>query len=59
MAAQLKGTNGFAGAIGEVVDRAGENLLAGAALAGDQNVDFGPGDAPRVVHQFAHSARND
>ena len=56
---QLKGTNGFCGAVGEVVDRAGEDLLAGAALAGDEDVDVGPGDLAGELHQFAHVAGND
>ena len=41
----VEGDEGFLGAVGEVVDRAGEDFLAGAALAGDEDVDFGPGDA--------------
>ena len=56
MAVQLKGTKGFLGAVGEVVDRAGEDFLAGAALAGDQDVDVGPGDLAGEGHQFAHVA---
>ena len=32
----------FLRAVGEVVDRAGDDLLAGAALAGDEDVDLIP-----------------
>ena len=46
----------LAAAVGEVVDGAGENFLPGAALAGDEDVDFRFGDAPGVVHQLAHVA---
>ena len=54
MAVQLKGTNGLCGAVGEVVDGAGEDFLAGAALAGDQHVDVRASDLAGGVHQLAH-----
>ena len=59
MAEQLKGTKGLLGAAGEFVDGAGEDLLAGAALAGDEDVDVGLGDLAGEVHQLAHVARDE
>ena len=55
---QLKGMNGLA-AGGEGVDRAGEDFLAGAALAGDEDVDVGRPDPPREADQLAHVAGDD
>ena len=55
----VEGDERFLGAVGEVVDGAGEDFLAGAALAGDEDVDFGPGDLAGELHQFAHVAGND
>ena len=49
----------FLGAIGEVVDRAGEDFLAGTALAGDEDVDVGPRDALGEGHLLTHVTRND
>ena len=59
MAVQLNGTNGFCGAVGERVDRARQDFLAGAAFAGDENADVGDRDAPGDGHQLAHLAGHD
>ena len=52
----VEGDEGLLRAVREFVDGAGEDLLAGAALAGDQDVDVGLGDLASVVHQLAHVA---
>src|SRR5947209_2400462 len=44
---------------GEAMNRARENLLARAALAGDQHADGRGGDAPRERHQLAHVSADD
>src|SRR5207249_1558308 len=54
-----EGDERFLCAVGEVVDGACEDLLPGAALAGDQHVDGGAGDAARVRHLLAHMAGDD
>ena len=51
IAAQLIARNGFVGAGGVLVDRAGDEFLAGAALAEDQHRHVLRGDAAdRLVH---------
>ena len=55
----IEGDEGLPGAIGEVVDGAGENLLAGAAVAGDEDIDVGGSDAAGEGHQLAHVAGDD
>ena len=42
------------GAVGKLMDGARENLLAGAAFPGDENVDFRTRDSTCVLHQLAH-----
>src|SRR5262249_9504240 len=44
------------GAVGEVVDGAREDLLAGAALAGAEDADVRARDALSIEHQLAHMA---
>ena len=46
-APQLTGRNGFLAAAAQAVDRLGDQLLAGAALAADQ--DAGVGGATRPI----------
>ena len=52
----VEGDERLLGAVRVVVNRAGENLLAGAALAGDQNVDLGPRNLSGVEHELTHAA---
>src|SRR6185503_10914820 len=52
----VEGDEGLVRAAREFMDGAGEDLLARAALAGDQDVDVGPGDLASVSHQLAHVA---
>src|SRR4029079_12998931 len=47
---------GFLGAVGKVVDCAGDDFLAGAAFTGDEHVDVGAGDALSEGHLVAHVA---
>jgi hypothetical protein len=51
MAVQFMATNGL--------DGAGEDLLAGAALAGDEDADVGGGDAAGEGEELAHLADGD
>ena len=45
----VEGDERFRGAVGGAVDGAGENLLAGAALAGDEDADVGVGAIRRAT----------
>ena len=55
----VEGDEGLVGAVGVVVDRAGQDFLAGAAFAGDEDADVGRGDALGERHQLAHAAAHD
>ena len=51
---QLKGMNGLARSTGGAVDRAREDFLAGAGLAGEEDRDVGGRDAPGNREQLGH-----
>jgi hypothetical protein len=54
----VEGDEGPLSAVREFVNSPGQDLLAGAALARDQDIDLGPRDAPRLIHQLAHLSGN-
>ena len=54
MAAQLRARNGCLGPGAVLVDGAGDQFLAGAALAGDQHGDVLGGDAADGLVHLAH-----
>jgi hypothetical protein len=53
MAAQFTSTNGASARAGQPVDGAGDELLAGAVLAGDQHARVGGRDLLDAVEQRA------
>ena len=53
-APQATSTNGLSRRAPAAVDRAGDERLAGAALASDQHRGFGVGDAVDHVEHFEH-----
>jgi hypothetical protein len=57
IAPQLTPRNGLAAPPAEVVHGAGDDLLAGAALAGDEDRDVGRGDADDLLVDLAHRRR--
>jgi hypothetical protein len=53
----VHGQERTAGAGGEIVHRPGDDLLAGAGLAGDQHRAVGSGDGPDLLTDLAHRGR--
>ena len=55
MAAQFTGTNGLVAAAAGGVEGAGDELLAGARLAGDEDGRVGGRDPQDAVEHLAHA----
>src|SRR5205814_10046362 len=52
----VDGDERFLRAVGEGMNGAGEDFLAGAAFTGDEDTDGGAGDALGKGHQLTHAA---